>query len=80
MHAPTHSILAGGRPAARPLSIAFADRAFGLRALCGLRIREWRRRMRERHEISGFGERDLRDICLDRCVAEQEVRKPFWRR
>ena len=43
------------------------------------RLREWRRRSRERAELAKFDERMLRDIGLSRADAWFEVNKPFWR-
>jgi uncharacterized protein YjiS (DUF1127 family) len=42
-------------------------------------IAEWRRRARERRELSELGERDLHDLGISRCDAQREAQKPFWR-
>jgi len=42
-------------------------------------VGEWRRRSETRRALLAFGERDLRDIRLSRCDAENEASKPFWR-
>jgi uncharacterized protein YjiS (DUF1127 family) len=42
-------------------------------------IAEWRRRARERRELSELGERDRHDLCISRCDAQREAQKPFWR-
>jgi uncharacterized protein YjiS (DUF1127 family) len=36
-------------------------------------IAEWRRRARERRELSELDERDRHDLCISR-----EAQKPFW--
>jgi len=46
-----------------------------LRAL----VREWRRRVRTRRELSALCDRALRDIGITRYDALHETRKPFWR-
>jgi uncharacterized protein YjiS (DUF1127 family) len=40
---------------------------------------EWRRRARERRELSELDERDRHDFSISRCDAQREARKPFWR-
>ena len=42
-------------------------------------FREWRRRARDRVELSTLDERMLRDIGLTRADAEFLSNKPFWR-
>ena len=42
-------------------------------------IAEWRRRARERRELSELNECDRRDLGISRCDAQTEARKPFWR-
>ena len=39
---------------------------------------EWRRRARERYELSQLDDRGLKDIGFSRCEASREVIKPFW--
>jgi uncharacterized protein YjiS (DUF1127 family) len=39
----------------------------------------WRRRARERRQLAGLSELDLRDIGLSRAGLYTELRKPFWR-
>lgn len=39
----------------------------------------WRRRMREREELSHWTERDIRDAGMTRAAVEFEMSKPFWR-
>lgn len=39
----------------------------------------WLRRMRERDELSQWGERDLHDIGISSADAWVEMQKPFWR-
>jgi uncharacterized protein YjiS (DUF1127 family) len=41
-------------------------------------IAEWRRRARERRELSELDERDRHDLCISRCDAQREAQKPFW--
>ena len=38
----------------------------------------WRRRARERAELTRFTDRDLQDIGVTWCDVEHELRKPFW--
>lgn len=45
----------------------------------GQRIRQWRRRSRERFELMHMTELDLADIGVSRADAETEAAKPFWR-
>jgi uncharacterized protein YjiS (DUF1127 family) len=42
-------------------------------------LREWRRRIRERHELAGLSDRMLSDIGISRAEAEFFADKPFWR-
>jgi uncharacterized protein YjiS (DUF1127 family) len=42
-------------------------------------IAEWRRRARERRELSELDERDRHDLGISRCDAQREAQKPFWR-
>jgi uncharacterized protein YjiS (DUF1127 family) len=42
-------------------------------------IAEWRRRARERRELSTLGERDRLDLGISRCDAQREAQKAFWR-
>ena len=42
-------------------------------------LREWRRRSRERAELSALDDRTLKDIGLTRADAEFLSNKPFWR-
>lgn len=39
----------------------------------------WRRRARERAELTRWEDRDLRDAGLSRDVLHNELAKPFWR-
>ena len=43
-------------------------------------LREWRRRVRDRAELTKLDERMLRDIGLTAADAEFLSSKPFWRR
>jgi uncharacterized protein YjiS (DUF1127 family) len=43
-----------------------------------LRIAEWQRRTRSRHELEGLSDATLRDIGVTRCGAHREMNKPFW--
>ena len=43
-----------------------------------LRIAEWQRRARSRHELEGLSDATLRDIGITRCDAHREMNKPFW--
>jgi uncharacterized protein YjiS (DUF1127 family) len=49
----------------------------GLRQLKVL-IAEWRRRVRERRELSTLDERDRHDLRISGCDAQREAQKPFW--
>ena len=42
-------------------------------------LREWRRRIRARHEIAGLGDRMLKDIGITRADALFLASKPFWK-
>ncbi len=42
-------------------------------------LRQWRRRIRERQQLSQLNERTLSDIGLTRADAEFLANKPFWR-
>ena len=39
----------------------------------------WRRRMRDRANLTRLDDRDRRDLGLSRAAAQDEVNKPFWR-
>jgi uncharacterized protein YjiS (DUF1127 family) len=39
----------------------------------------WRRRMRERDELSRWTEREMHDVGINSADAWLEIRKPFWR-
>jgi uncharacterized protein YjiS (DUF1127 family) len=39
----------------------------------------WHRRARQRSELAGLSDRELRDLALTRGQADYEARKPFWR-
>jgi uncharacterized protein YjiS (DUF1127 family) len=43
-----------------------------------LRIAEWQRRSRSRHELENLSDATLRDIGITRCEAHREINKPFW--
>jgi uncharacterized protein YjiS (DUF1127 family) len=45
-----------------------------------MRLREWRRRARDRGQLARLDDRMLRDIGLTRADAEFFSNKPFWRR
>ena len=42
-------------------------------------LREWRKRARERAQLTALDDRSLKDIGLTRADAEFLVNKPFWR-
>ncbi|CCQ73326.1 DUF1127 domain-containing protein [Magnetospira sp. QH-2] len=42
-------------------------------------VRIWRRRRADRRQLRALGQRDMKDIGLDRWQIEVEIRKPFWR-
>lgn len=42
-------------------------------------LRDWRRRSRERAQLTALDERTLADIGLTRAHAEFLANKPFWR-
>lgn len=48
-------------------------------AQIGEAIRLWRKRSRERHELTKFSERDMHDVGLSWSEASYEAGKPFWR-
>lgn len=39
----------------------------------------WISRARQRRQLAGFTDRDLRDIGRSHCDISAEMRKPFWR-
>ena len=43
------------------------------------RVMLWRERALQRKLLSGFDDRALRDIAIDRATAYDEAAKPFWR-
>jgi uncharacterized protein YjiS (DUF1127 family) len=43
------------------------------------RLREWRRRARDRAELAALDDRMLADIGISRAEAEFLANKPFWR-
>jgi uncharacterized protein YjiS (DUF1127 family) len=42
-------------------------------------LRQWRKRARERAELTALDDRSLKDIGLTRADAEFLANKPFWR-
>jgi uncharacterized protein YjiS (DUF1127 family) len=42
-------------------------------------LRRWRRRAYERHLLTQFGEREMRDLALTAADIRREIAKPFWR-
>jgi uncharacterized protein YjiS (DUF1127 family) len=38
----------------------------------------WLRRARTRRQLDVLGDRELRDVGLDRAAAAREANKPFW--
>jgi uncharacterized protein YjiS (DUF1127 family) len=38
----------------------------------------WLRRARTRRQLGVLGDRELRDVGLDRAAAAREANKPFW--
>jgi uncharacterized protein YjiS (DUF1127 family) len=38
----------------------------------------WLRRARTRRRLGMLGDRELRDVGLDRAAAAREANKPFW--
>jgi uncharacterized protein YjiS (DUF1127 family) len=45
----------------------------------GSRLRQWRRRARDRAELAALDDRMLADIGISRTEAEFLANKPFWR-
>ena len=41
-------------------------------------MRGWVKRMRERRELAGLSDEQLRDVGLNRAMIRAEVEKPFW--
>ena len=55
-------------------------RRFGEAVRAAVRlVRLWRRRIREREELSALDARMLRDIGVTPVEVEAEINKPFWR-
>ena len=42
-------------------------------------VGEWRRRLRDRRDLTAMSDYSLRDIGLTRNDVDWEARKPFWR-
>ena len=42
-------------------------------------LREWRRRVRDRHQLAGLSDLMLQDIGISRADADYIANKPFWR-
>ncbi len=42
-------------------------------------VGQWRSRIKERHNFTGFDHRELHDLGLSRWEVERELAKPFWR-
>lgn len=60
---------------AHPMTIHHGS---GVLSQIGDRFRLWRKRSRERHELTRFSERDLHDVGLSWSEASYEAGKPFW--
>jgi uncharacterized protein YjiS (DUF1127 family) len=43
------------------------------------KLREWRRRMRDRNELASLSDTMLQDIGISRTEALYLANKPFWR-
>ena len=41
-------------------------------------LRGWIKRARERRELAGLNDEQLRDVGLNRHMIRREVEKPFW--
>jgi uncharacterized protein YjiS (DUF1127 family) len=44
-----------------------------------VRLRRWRRRIRERAQLARLSARELRDLGVSPAQAAYEAGKPFWR-
>jgi len=44
-----------------------------------VKLRQWRRRAKERHQLAGLSDMMLQDIGISRADAEFLANKPFWR-
>lgn len=64
------------RPGSRPLA---ADRLGEAARLVLSTVRRWRRRVRERNELTRLDDRMLADIGLTHADRDFLVNKPFWR-
>ncbi len=42
-------------------------------------LASWAQRIRERNQLAGLSDRDLKDIGINRVDVWREVSKPFWR-
>jgi uncharacterized protein YjiS (DUF1127 family) len=51
----------------------------GLFAQLGETLHVWRERLRQRHELAQWSDRDLHDVGLSRSDIVYESEKPFWR-
>ena len=51
----------------------------GIFAQFGETLRLWRKRQRDRRELTRWSERDLHDVGLSWSDVVREAEKPFWR-
>jgi uncharacterized protein YjiS (DUF1127 family) len=51
----------------------------GFLAELGTTFHTWRERVRQRHELAHWTDRDLHDVGLSWSDVAHEVEKPFWR-
>jgi len=79
MRAQTYRAVFSGYSSPSSLLEACAQPARSAAAAVRRQLREYRRRVRTRHELMTLSESDLRDIFRTRAEVEAEARKPFWR-
>ena len=63
------------------ISLHFSSKAplAGTYAAFGEILKTWRRRTRERRELTQLDHRTLRDLGLTESTIQFEANKPFWR-
>lgn len=61
-------------------SLAATGGAFDVLSRLVATVKIWRQRRAWRIDLCRLDDHMLRDIGLERCEAEMEIAKPFWRR
>ncbi|MDA1324273.1 MAG: DUF1127 domain-containing protein [Proteobacteria bacterium] len=66
-------------PAPAPAMLMVSRDIGPLVARSAERLADWQDRRIGRRHLMGLDDRQLKDIGISRCDAENEYRKPFWR-